>query len=63
MANFDATAVSGGSAAGGVFNLSDAALIALILAAGQMATDTSNLLVSSGSVTITADETWGVVVG
>ena len=63
MANTNANALSGGATAGGIFNLSDADLIALIVKGGPMATDVSRILVSEGTVTVTSGETWGVIVG
>lgn len=62
MANTNADRVSGGSTAGGIFNLSDAALIALVVSMVNNATDTSPILVGGGTVTLTSDEIWGVVV-
>lgn len=63
MANTDANALSGGATAGGILNLSDADLIALVIKGGPMATDVSQILVNQGTVTVTSGETWGVIVG
>jgi hypothetical protein len=63
MANTNCDAVSGGSVAGGIFNLSDADLCALVLGIVPHATDVSPILVSSGTVEITTGEVWGVLTG
>ena len=63
MANTNATPLSGGSSAGGLFNLSDADLIALLVKAGAMATDASRVLNQGGAVPGASDETWGLITG
>ncbi len=63
MANFNADEISGGSVAGGIFNMSDAALIALILSIVQNATDATPLLASGGTIPSAASEVWGVLIG
>lgn len=62
MANTNADAITGGSVAGGILNLSDADLIALVISGGPMATDTSPLLTNNGTIP-SGDEHWGVIVG
>jgi hypothetical protein len=62
MANTNVDAVSGGATAGGILNISDADLIALVLGIERPVTDTSLLFASSGAIP-TNDETWGVIVG
>ncbi len=62
MANTNADRISGGSVAGGILNLSDADLIALVLQVARPVTDVSNILISGGTVPSQADETWGVLV-
>jgi len=63
MANTNATPISGGAVAGGVFNLSDAALIDLVVRAGPMATDASRILNENEVVPGASDEMWGVIAG
>lgn len=63
MANTNADAISGGSSAGGIYNLSDADLVALVLSIVQNATDTSSILTSTGTIPAVAGEVWGVLVG
>jgi hypothetical protein len=62
MANTNVTSISGGATAGGLLNISDADLIALVLGLERPVTDTSLLFASSGAIP-TADETWGVLIG
>ena len=63
MANTNATPISGGAVAGGIFNLSDADLIDLVISGGPMATDASRLLNQGGAVPGDSNETWGLIVG
>lgn len=64
MAVFTAEPLSGGTSAGGVFNLTDAQLIAQFaeLIESEMATDASLILSSQGATPGAVEETWGVVV-
>lgn len=50
MATFNGTAVAGGTVAGGLFNLSDAALIALTLSDQPGATKADLLLFAGGGI-------------
>jgi len=62
MATYNATSLSGGSAPGGLFNLSDADLIALTTALEQPgAVSVDRILAQQGATTGATDETWGIV--
>jgi hypothetical protein len=60
MANYDIDSLSGGSVAGGVFNLSDADLIALVQSEGSQASKLDPILSQSGATTGATDEMWGM---
>lgn len=63
MANTDADAISGGAGAGGIFNLSDADLIALVISAGPIGTDVARILSDGGAVPGGSNEVWGLITG
>jgi hypothetical protein len=63
MSVFTADPVSGGSSAGGLFNLSDADLIAqCIQIEAEKATDLGAILVGTGGVPSSVTETWGILI-